>query len=83
MSGQKVTLRIDRIVVDEPGLTREALVEALQGELHAALATHGSAALGATRAVESLPAMAPPSKGNREPGLARSVASATVKVLRS
>ena len=83
MSRQKLTLRIDRIVVDRPGLTREAVAAALQSELRTLLATGGPAALGPSRAVESLAGTVRGTAGQTAPSGAGTLASATVRALRS
>jgi hypothetical protein len=51
MKPPRITIRIDRVVADRPGLTREALAEALARELRAARGS-GEAAFGPARSVE-------------------------------
>lgn len=44
--GPRVTLRIDRIIADRPGIDRAALAAALHAQITARLAAGGVAALG-------------------------------------
>ena len=55
---RRVVLRIGRVVTDRPGLTREALAEALAQEVRATLASGGMAPFGASGRRE--PAAPPP-----------------------
>ncbi|WP_299210371.1 hypothetical protein [uncultured Tateyamaria sp.] len=51
MSSQRITLRIDRVVVDQPGLTPDALDNALRAAIETHLAERGTAAfIGGARA---------------------------------
>ena len=52
MTPRRITLTIDRVVSDRPGLTRETLAEALSAEIRAQVAEHGTKALGSGRALE-------------------------------
>ncbi|WP_299605106.1 hypothetical protein [uncultured Tateyamaria sp.] len=54
MSSQRITLRIDSVVVDQPGLTRDALDSALRAAIETHLADRGTAAfVGGARATAS------------------------------
>ena len=55
MSGARITLRIDRVVLDRPGLTHAALAEALRSEIAALVAREGVAALGPGRSLAQVP----------------------------
>lgn len=44
MSGARITLRIDRVVVDQPGLTRDALDSALRAAIETQLVERGTTA---------------------------------------
>lgn len=77
--GPKITLRIDRIVSDQPGFSREALTQALRHEIGTHVARAGVNAFGPGRntAVRS---------GRIAPGKAATadrVATAAIKTLRS
>lgn len=54
MSGGRINLRIDRVVVDQPALTREALDLALRAAIEAHIAQHGTAGfVGGARSVST------------------------------
>ncbi len=76
---RRVVLRIDRVVTDRPGLTREALTEALAQEVRATLASGGTAPFGASGWRE--PAAPPPPLGSGGAG-AVAVAGAIVGAIR-
>ena len=49
MTAQKINLRIDRIITDQPGLDHTVLVDAIREELAKAIAAGGPTALGQGR----------------------------------
>ena len=78
MNRGRITLRIDRVVVDQPGLTRDALDSALRAAIKTHLAERGTAAFfGGARATAS--AQMPKAAG----ALPMRVASAALKAVTS
>jgi len=78
MTGARITFRIDRVVVDQPGVTRGDLDRALRDAITAHLAVHGTAAfVGGARA--TVPAHMPRTAAP----LPTRIASAAVKAVTS
>jgi hypothetical protein len=78
MNRPRIVLTIDHIVSDHPGLTREALTEALQTEVRQLIAARGTAALGTTRSLESAtgPGISADPAGIGAPAIARATLGA-------
>lgn len=83
MNRQRVTLHIDRIVIDGPNMSRAALAEAISAELHRALSAPG--ALDALKGAGSVPRV---NAGEVHPansgptGLGTAIAHATMGALK-
>lgn len=73
----RITLRIDRIVTDQPGIDRQAIERALRAELVRSLATHGPGVLGAGRDLRVVRA----SLGQSVDPVATRIAAATMRAL--
>ncbi|MCB1314075.1 MAG: hypothetical protein KDK29_20275 [Sedimentitalea sp.] len=84
MSGARITLRIDRVVLDRPGLTHAALAEALRSEIAALVAREGVAALGPGRSLAQGAGRvaAGPAVGESGVGRAQRVARGALAALR-
>ena len=76
MKAPKITLTIDRIVTDQPGLAPNELSAALEREIKALVATDGIAALGSQRSIAVLTGPRISTQGQGTP--ARTVARATL-----
>ncbi|MEM1130360.1 MAG: hypothetical protein AAGH83_07530 [Pseudomonadota bacterium] len=74
MSGRRLKLTIDRVVTNDPGLTRNDLEHALRAEFRARLLDGGG--VGTSRARESLKA-----ETSGDGGTARGIARATLGAL--
>lgn len=74
MSAPRITITIDRIVTDRPGLDRGDLAAALHRELQGLIAERGAGALGGSRSVES-------ESGRAVNPDAAGVAGATIKAI--
>ncbi|NVO58269.1 hypothetical protein HW561_21005 [Rhodobacteraceae bacterium B1Z28] len=79
MTGPRITLRIDRIVSDTPGLERAALAAAIRDEVGTVVARDGTGSLGTSRNMAFGKGVV---QGGKAP-LAQRVGRATVKVLGS
>lgn len=76
MSRPRITITIDRIVTDRPGLDRGALETALYGAVQGLVTERGTGALGPGRNLESVRGRV----ANRD---AASIAGATIKAVTS
>ena len=77
MRAPRITLTIGEIVTDQPGLSRRALVQALEQAISTHIAEHDTAGLGPSLSRAS-------AQGNVESGktgLSQRVASATLKAM--
>ena len=76
MSAPRITITIDRIVTDRPGLNRSDLAAALHREVQGLIAERGAGALGPGRSLES-------ARGRVASPDAAGIAGATMKALGS
>lgn len=77
MNAPKITLRIGRIVVDHPGLTRKSLQAALHAEISTLVENRGTAGLGPARSRETASGRLAPGEG----ALPTQVAAAAMKAV--